>query len=93
MVNKDNPQNVVFRVLDAVPGQLWYLLGIGSIIASLIFQVSGRENWADFVGKWPPTFFAIGLYHKLVRPGQENAMGALHQTASRAEDVAQKLGA
>jgi hypothetical protein len=82
---QDNPQNVVFRVLDAVPGQLWYILGVGSILASLILQISGKKNWADFVGKWPPTFFIIGLYHKLLQPGQEDAMGALQQTKARVE--------
>jgi hypothetical protein len=77
-----NPQNVVFRALDFVPGQLWYTLGVLSIVVSLVLQLMGKENYADFVGKWPPTFFAVGLYHKLVRPGSENAMGQLKQAAS-----------
>ena len=70
-----NPQNVVFQTLDMVPGQVWYTLGVLSIVLSLVFQLMGRKNWADFVGKWPPTFFAVGLYHKLVRPGNEDVVG------------------
>ena len=77
METQNNPQNIVFQALDAVPGQLWYLLGVGSSVTSLVFQVMGKKNWADFVGKWPPTFFAVGLYHKLVRPGNEDVMGSL----------------
>lgn len=87
MLNRKNPQNVVFQVLDVVPGQAWYLLGIGSILASLILQLSGQKNWADFVGKWPPTFFVIGLYHKLMRPGQENVLGAVQDVAQSAKNA------
>lgn len=86
-----NPQNVVFRALDALPGQLWYLLGMGSILTSLILQLSGKKDWADFVGKWPPTFFAVGLYHKLVRPGDENAAGALENAASKAQHAVETV--
>ena len=70
MTDSKSSPNVVFELLDQVPSQLWYLLGIGSIVASASLQAAGRKNAADFVGKWPPTFFAIGLFHKLVRPGQ-----------------------
>ncbi|MCU0495120.1 MAG: hypothetical protein MUD01_26335, partial [Chloroflexaceae bacterium] len=78
--------------LDAIPAQTWYLLGIGSIAASLIFQLSGKKNAADFVGKWPPTFFAIGLYHKMIRPGQEDAMGKIQNAAEMAQDKARQVG-
>lgn len=87
MFNSNNPQNPVFRVLDAVPGQVWYLLGIGSIMASLLLQLNGKKNWADFVGNWPPTFLAIGLYHKLVRPGQENAAGTIQDAVQNTKDA------
>jgi hypothetical protein len=79
MYQEKNPQNAVFRIVDQVPGQVWYILGIASILASAGFQIAGKKNWADFVGKWPPTFFAVGLYHKLVRPGSEDATSQLQQ--------------
>ena len=79
MQDSRNPQNSLFQIVDQVPGQVWYTLGIVSILLSAIFQIMGRKNWADFVGKWPPTFFAVGLYHKLVRPGDENAAGQFNQ--------------
>ena len=77
MYENNNPQNSVFQVLDQVPSQVWYTLGVASILLSAGFQIAGKKNWADFVGKWPPSFFAIGIYHKLVRPGSENATGSL----------------
>ena len=87
-----NPQNVVFKVLDAVPSQLWYILGIGSIVASLILQAIGKKNWADFVGKWPPTFLLVGLYHKVLRPGNENATEQATNVAKKVDQVSSKFG-
>lgn len=69
----DNPQNGIFGMLDEVPHQLWYTLAMGSIATSAVLQAMGRKDAADFVGKWPPTFLAVGLYHALVRPGDEDA--------------------
>ncbi len=76
-----NPQNAIFEVVDQVPSQLWYTLGMLSIVLSLVFQLMGKKNWADFVGKWPPTFLLVGLYHKLLRPGSEDAVGKLQDIA------------
>jgi hypothetical protein len=83
MNQHENPQNIVFQALDAVPSQLWYVLGIGSILTSMTFQAMGKQNWADFVGKWPPTFLLIGLYHKLLRPGNEDATGQASHAAQQ----------
>jgi hypothetical protein len=92
ITNQRNPQNIVFQALDNVPGQFWYLCGIGTIATSLALQLAGQKNWADFVGKWPPTFFAIGLYHKLIRPGNEDATGAMQQANQRVQKAAQQVG-
>lgn len=87
MQDSNNPQNALFRIVDQIPGQLWYTLGIVSILASAILQISGRKNAADFVGKWPPTFFAVGLYHKLVRPGSEDATGQLQRAGEQLKNA------
>ena len=71
MQEQQSPQNAVFRVLDAVPGQVWYIAGVVSILASAYCQFTDRKQMALFIGQWPPTFFAVGLYHKLVCPGNE----------------------
>ena len=74
MQEQESPQNAIFRVLDAVPGQVWYIAGVASILASAYCQLTDRKQLALFIGQWPPTFFAVGLYHKLVRPGSEDAV-------------------
>jgi len=83
----ENPPNVVFKVLDGIPSQLWYILGISSVVASMILQATGNKNGADFVGKWPPTLLLLGLYHKLLRPGNENAIGEATTIAHTLDQV------
>ncbi len=86
MQDQKNPQNAIFRIVDQIPGQVWYTLGIVSILASAGFQIAGKKNWADFVGKWPPTFFAVGLYHKLVRPSSEDVVGQLQGAGQQLQE-------
>ena len=74
-VNDNNPQNAVFNLQDAVPGQVWYIAVDASILASAYCQLTDRKQLALFIGQWPSTFFAVGLYHKLVRPGSEQPLG------------------
>src|SRR5690242_4798244 len=46
----------------------WFLwAALASIGTSLIFQLSGDEKKANFVGHWAPTFLTLGLYNKLVK--------------------------
>lgn len=91
MQQQGNPQNAVFKALDAVPGQVWYIAGIVSILISATLQLTGRKQLALFVGQWPPSFFAVGIYHKLVRPGSEDAVGQLGQAAQQAANAPQEV--
>ncbi len=75
MDDTNNPQNVVFKALDGVPSQVWYTAAIVSVLASAYCQFTDKRDWALFIGQWPPTFLAIGLYHKLIRPGNEKVLG------------------
>jgi hypothetical protein len=46
----------------------WFLwAALGSIAASLIFQLTGEDKKATFVGHWAPTFLSLGIYNKLVK--------------------------
>ena len=50
-----------------LPSDTFLWLAGGSIIASLILKVSGREHQALFVGEWAPTFLLLGVYNKIVK--------------------------
>ena len=64
------PQQQFFRVTDNIPEETWYWAAVGSIGASALLKLMGKDNWSIFVGQWPPTFLLFGLYHRLVRPSE-----------------------
>jgi hypothetical protein len=61
-------QRKFFGVTDNIPEETWYWLALASIGVSATFKVANKNDWALFVGQWPPTFILFGLYHKLIRP-------------------------
>ncbi len=67
----ETTQQQFFRVTDNIPEETWYWLALGSIGMSAILKVAGKDNWALFVGQWPPTFILFGLYHRLIRPSEK----------------------
>lgn len=50
-----------------LPSDTFLWLAWGSIAASLVLKISGRERDALFVGQWAPTFLIHGVYNKLVK--------------------------
>ena len=66
----NDPQQQYFQITNNIPEQAWYWLSLGSILASATLKAMNLNDWALFVGQWPPTFLLFGLYHRLVRPNQ-----------------------
>ncbi len=67
----DEAQRTFFRVTDRVPEEAWYWLALGSIGVSAWLKLNEKDDWALFVGQWPPTFLLFGLYHRLIQPGHK----------------------
>jgi hypothetical protein len=42
-------------------------LAVGAMITSAILKVSGKDNWALFVGQWAAPFLIMGNYNKMVK--------------------------
>jgi hypothetical protein len=63
-------QQSFFRLTDTIPEETWYWAAVGSIAISATLKLAGKDDWAIFVGQWPPTFLLFGLYHRLLQPGQ-----------------------
>jgi hypothetical protein len=61
-------QKSYFSYTDQVPEEVWYWAALGSIGLSAFFKLTGKDNWAIFVGQWPPTFLLLAIFHKVVRP-------------------------
>jgi hypothetical protein len=50
-----------------VPSSAYLGVALGAMGLSLIFQVSGRGKWGNFVAQWVPTWILFGVYNKLVK--------------------------
>ncbi|HYE26554.1 MAG TPA: hypothetical protein VEG32_15285 [Clostridia bacterium] len=50
-----------------MPSSTYLAFALGSIAASAILKLTGRDEWALFVGQWAPTFLIIGVYNKMVK--------------------------
>jgi hypothetical protein len=50
-----------------LPSSAFLGLALGSMGASLILKIMGKENWALFVGQWAAPFLIMGNYNKMVK--------------------------
>lgn len=50
-----------------LPSDTFLWMAMGSITASMVLQLMGRQHVSLFVGQWAPTFLLLGLYNKLVK--------------------------
>ncbi len=50
-----------------LPSDVWLWASIASMGLSMIFQFTGQEKRANFIGLWAPTLLMFGLYNKLVK--------------------------
>ena len=50
-----------------LPSDTFLWAALGSIGASLALQIYGKQQMANFVGQWAPTFLIHGVYVKLVK--------------------------
>ena len=69
--SRDHSEGAVARTIEQqtarLPSDLFLWAAVGSIAASLTFQMTGRKEESLFVGQWAPTFLILGLYNKLVK--------------------------
>ena len=67
----EHREGVVARTIETqtakLPSDWWLWAALGSIATSLVFQLSGDERKANFVGHWAPTLLPLGIYNKLVK--------------------------
>jgi len=54
-------------VTSAMPSSTWLLFAGASMLGSLGLKAMRRDQAANFVGQWVPTFLLLGIYNKLVK--------------------------
>lgn len=50
-----------------IPSDAFLWSAFGSIGTSLALRLMGKDNAANFVGQWAPTFLILGMYNKMVK--------------------------
>jgi len=63
-------QEGYFAFTDQIPEEVWYWAAMGAIGISAILKLMKKDNWALFVGQWPPTFLILAVFHKVLRPSK-----------------------
>jgi hypothetical protein len=81
-------KDVVMRSMEAVPTQIYWGLAMGSVVLSALFFLTGMRNAALFVGQWPPTFLALALLYKLLRPSREPVAAGLRDAMQEVSTTA-----
>ena len=50
-----------------LPSDAFLWAAVGSMAASLVLELTGHEEKANFVGQWAPSLLILGLYNKMVK--------------------------
>ncbi len=50
-----------------LPSSGYLAAALGSMGASAVLKILGKDEWALFVGQWAPAFLIMGVYNKLVK--------------------------
>jgi hypothetical protein len=65
--SEDPVTGAIERQTSALPSSLFLGFALGSMAVSAILQLSGKRNWALFVGQWAAPFLIMGNYNKMVK--------------------------
>ena len=63
--------------MEQTPAQMYWGVAMGAIAMSALLFLTGRREWALFVGQWPPTLVALALFYKLLRPSMESGRSGM----------------
>jgi hypothetical protein len=71
VLRTEHAEGSVTRLIEQqtarIPSDLFLALAIGSMFASLVFEVRGNTRMSRFLGMWAPTLLITGVYNKLVK--------------------------
>ena len=65
--SEDGFTGSIERKTANVPSSVFLGCAVGSMVLSAIFKVTGKDDWALFVGQWAAPFLIMGNYNKMVK--------------------------
>jgi hypothetical protein len=66
-VSEDRFTGAIERKTAEAPSSLFLGLAMASMAVSAIMKLTGKDNWALFVGQWAAPFLVMGTYNKMVK--------------------------
>jgi len=72
--SEDRFTGAIERQTSQTPSSLFLGLALGSMAASAILKLSGKDDWALFVGQWAAPFLIVGNYNKMVKQDGSDAL-------------------
>jgi hypothetical protein len=72
--SEDRFTGAIERQTSQAPSSLFLGLALGSMAASAILKLSGKDDWALFVGQWAAPFLIVGNYNKMVKQDGSDAL-------------------
>jgi hypothetical protein len=64
---EDRIIGAIERRTSMAPSGLFFGLALGSMAVSAILKVSGKNQWALFVGQWAAPFLILENYNNMVK--------------------------
>ncbi len=64
---EDAVTGTIERQTSQVPSSVFLGLAVGAMATSLLLKITGKDNWALFVGQWTAPFLIMGNYNKMVK--------------------------
>ena len=66
-VSEDRFTGAIERKTAEAPSSLFLGLAMASMAVSAIMKLTGKDNWALFLGQWAAPFLVMGTYNKMVK--------------------------
>ena len=66
-VSEDRFTGAIERKTAEAPSSLFLGLAMASMAVSAIMKLTGKNDWALFVGQWAAPFLIMGTYNKMVK--------------------------
>jgi hypothetical protein len=64
---EDNVTGMIESQTSKMPSSAFLGMAVGSMAASLVLKILGKDEWALFVGQWAAPFLIMGNYNKMVK--------------------------
>jgi hypothetical protein len=65
--SEDQATKTIETYTASIPSSGYLAVAVGAMAVSLVFQITGRGKWGNFIAQWVPTWLIMGLYNKIVK--------------------------